>query len=212
MRAVLTHSTSLTVPLRVNWTLPFGERRALATPAGNVTALLRAWSAGDRTVESRLFEAVLPDLRRIARNFMGRESPGNTLQPSALLNEAYLRLVNARERDWESRRHFFAIAARIMRRFLVDHARGKPNAEFVGLEDVTELLSTRATQMEEAIAIDSLLDELDAVHPELCQIVELRFFLGLTEEEAAEATGVPLRTAQRRYSDARRWLFEKLER
>jgi RNA polymerase sigma-70 factor (ECF subfamily) len=199
------------VKLALNWSGTQQARRAVDTPTGDVTTLLRAWSAGDRSVESRLFEVVLPDLRRLAQHFMRQEPAGQTLQASALLNEAYLRLVKARERDWESRRHFFAIAARVMRRLLIDHARGRPAVEHVGLEQLAGLMNRRTPQIEEALAIDTLLDELEAVHPELCQVVELRFFLGLTEEESAEALRVPLRTVQRRYSDARRWLFEKLE-
>ncbi len=180
-------------------------------PAGEVTALLRAWSAGDRTVESRLFEVILPDLQHLAQNFLRHEAPGHTLQTGALLNEAYLRLINVRERNWESRRHFVAIAARVMRRLLIDHARARPEAQFVGLDQAAGLLPNHSSQIEQALAVDLLLDGLERLHPELCQIVELRFFLGLTEEEAADSLGIPLRTAQRRFADARRWLFEKLE-
>ncbi|MDZ4798356.1 MAG: ECF-type sigma factor [Bryobacteraceae bacterium] len=178
--------------------------------AGEVTELLRAWSAGDRNVESRLFELVLPDLRRLAQSFLRRESPDHSLQATALLNEAYMRLVGARERDWQGRKHFYAITARVMRRLLIDHARGRRRAEFVDMEGIEDMLRGRDVQLEQAIAVDSVLDELEAVHPEMCHIVELRFFLGLTEEEAAEALGLPVRTAQRRYSDARKWLFERL--
>lgn len=204
-------SYTVCLPHALHWCDPTNTGAHLEAPAGEVTALLRAWSAGDHSVESRLFEVIQPDLRRLAQNFFRREAPGHTLQPSALLNEAYLRLIHARERDWENRRHFFAIAARIMRRLLIDHARGKPVAQMVGLEQAAELMRNRPSQVEEALAIDLLLDDLEKQHPELCQIVEMRFFLGLTEEEAAEAIGVTLRTVQRRYADARRWLFEKLE-
>lgn len=180
------------------------------TTAGDVTVLLRAWSAGDRSVEERLFEIVLPDLRKLARYFLHREPPGNSLQPTALLNEAYMRLVNARDRDWDHRKHFFALTARIMRRLVIDHARGRRSNKAVPIDGLEDLLRGRDAQLEQAVAIDSLLDELQERHPELCPVIEMRFFLGLTEEETADALGVPLRTAQRRYSDARRWLFEKL--
>src|SRR5689334_23090484 len=105
-------------------------------PAGEVTMLLQAWSQGDRTVEQRLFELVLPDLHKLAEYFMRRERPDHSLQPTALLNEAYFRLVGARERDWQNRRHFFAIAARVMRRFLINHARARPKGQKIGMDDV----------------------------------------------------------------------------
>lgn len=179
-------------------------------PAGEVTELLRAWSAGDRSVEARLFEIVLPDLRKLAQCFLRRENPNQSMQATVLLNEAYLRLVGARAREWQGRKHFFAITARVMRRLLIDRARGRKRAEFVDMEGIEEMLKGRDQQLEQAIAIDSLLDTLEAEQPDLCHIVELRFFLGLTEEEAADALGLPVRTAQRRYSDARKWLFERL--
>ncbi len=177
---------------------------------GEVTQLLRAWSNGDRSVEDRLFDAVLPELRKLASAFLRRESPGHTLQPTALLNEAYLRLVNARERDWNHRTHFYAIAARIMRRLLIDHARGRRRGNEIPVEGLADLLRGREAQLEQAIAVDSVLDELEASHADWCSVVEMRFFLGLTEEGTAEALGIPLRTAQRRFSDARRWLYERL--
>lgn len=200
------------LPFAVHWSTPIRERLTVETPAGEVTELLRAWSAGDRNVESRLFEIVLPDLRRLALSFLRRESPNHSLQATALLNEAYMRLVGARERDWQGRKHFFAITARVMRRLLIDHARGRRRAEFVDMEGIAEMLRGRDSQLEQAVAVDAVLDELEAVEPEMCHIVELRFFLGLTEEEAADAMGLPVRTVQRRYSDARKWLFERLGR
>src|SRR4051812_42206184 len=101
---------------------------------GEVTALLRAWSAGDRSVEERLFELVLPDLHKIAAALMHKERADHSYQPTALLNETYVRLVGARENDWENRRHFFAVAARAMRHFLVDHARGRPKGAKVSID------------------------------------------------------------------------------
>lgn len=200
------------LPFAVHWSTPLKDLRTVDAPAGEVTELLRAWSAGDRQVESRLFEIVLPDLRRLALCFLRRESPNHSMQATVLLNEAYMRLVGAREREWQGRKHFFAITARVMRRLLIDHARGKRRAEFVDMEGIEEMLRGRDSQLEQAIAVDSVLDELEAAHPEMCHIVELRFFLGLTEEETAEALGIPVRTAQRRYSDARKWLFDRLGR
>ena len=178
---------------------------------GDVTTLLRAWGAGDRSAESRLFELVLPDLHAIAQNYMRRESFGHSLQPTALVHEAYFRLVGAHERDWQDRRHFFAIAARIMRRLLIDHARGRGSARFVPIDGLEEMLRGRDQNLEQAIAIDLLLDEMEQSHPDWCRIVELRYFLGLTDQQAAEALGLPVRTLQRRYGEARRWLFNKWE-
>ena len=125
-----------------------------------VTELLHAWSGGDRTVEERLFSLVLTDLRNLAAGLMRKERSDHTLQPSALVNEAYVRLVSARERDWENRQHFFKVAARIMRRLLIDHARARSNADKVTFTDGIKFLPGREAQIETAIAIDALLDEL----------------------------------------------------
>ena len=180
-------------------------------PAGEITALLHAWSEGDRSVEARLFELVTPDLHRIAQALMRRERPGHTLDPTGLLNEAYCRLVAARERDWANRRHFFAIAARAMRRLLIDHARGRPDAQVLPIDGMDEWLRATGKKLEQAIAIDQLLARLEPQHPDWCSIVDLKFFLGFTDEETADALGMPLRTVQRKFGDARRWLFEQLE-
>ena len=183
----------------------------MSSPAGEITQLLRVWSAGDRSVEERLFSLVLPDLRNLARALMRRERRDHILEPTALLNEAYVRLLGACDRDWESRRHFFAVAARIMRRLLIDHARSRTKAEkapFISSHDVPP---GPTGQIELAIAVDRLLDELEATQPEWCSIVELKYFMGLTNEETAEALGLPLRTMQRHFADARRWLFKRLK-
>ena len=179
-------------------------------PAGEITQLLHAWSAGDRSVEERLFSVVLPELRSMARSLMRGERQDHTLEPSALLNEAYLRLLAGRARDWESRRHFFAVAARIMRHLLVDHARARTKSERLPLDGGQDLSRKAGDQLEEAIAIDRLLDQLQTCHPEWCSIVELKYFMGLTDEETAEVLGLRLRTMQRQFGDARRWLFERL--
>jgi len=178
---------------------------------GDVTQLLKKWRAGDPDAESQLFRLVMPDLRRLAQYYISRERPDEILQPSALVNEAYLRLVRAKEQDWQNRQHFFAVAARAMRRYLIDYARAKPKGTFVPLEDLAELLPATSSRLQLALAIDPLLEELERVHPDLCSSIELKFFLGLTDEEAADALGTALRSFQRRYSDARRWLFERLQ-
>jgi RNA polymerase sigma factor (TIGR02999 family) len=178
---------------------------------GEITQLLKKWRTGDREAENQLFKLVMPDLRRLARHYTSRERPDQILQPSALVNEAYLRLVGAREQDWQSRQHFFAIAARAMRRYLIDYARARPKAEFVVFDDMSEVFPIADSRLELALAVDLLLEELERVHPDLCSIVELKFFLGLTDEEAAATLGMALRSFQRRFGDARRWLFERLQ-
>ncbi len=183
---------------------------AIDQPFGEITKLLKLWGTGDRDVEPELFELVLPDLRRIAQSMMRKERPDHSLQPTALLNETYFRLVNARERDWENRRHFFAIAARAMRRLLIDHARARPPGAKIPLDALGDLLRGRETQLEQAVSINKLLDDLETSHPDWCLAIELKFFLGLTDEEAAAATGMSMRTLQRNYTDARRWLFERM--
>jgi RNA polymerase sigma factor (TIGR02999 family) len=182
----------------------------MSSPAGEITQLLHVWGKGDRSVEERLFGLVLPDLRHLARALMRRERSDHTLEPTALLNEAYVRLLAGRERDWESRRHFYAVSARIMRRLLIDHARSRTKGEKVPFITSHDLSSGPTDQIELAIAIDRLLDELEATQPQWCSIVEMKYFVGLTDEETAEALGLRLRTMQRHFGDARRWLFERL--
>lgn len=189
-----------------------GHRKApMDHQPGEVTTLLHAWSHGDRSVEQRLFELVLPDLHKLAEYLMRKERPDHSLQPTALLNEAYCRLIGSRERDWRNRQHFFAIAARIMRRFLIDHARARPKGQKVLVEDAEPWLAERNDKIEQAIAVDTLLNEIEATQPDWCSVVEMKFFLGFTDEETSEALGMPLRTMQRKFGDARRWLFERLE-
>jgi len=178
---------------------------------GEITSLLQAWAKGDQTAEARLFEIVMPELHQIAASLMRHERPDHTLEPTALLNEAYFRLVMARERDWRNRRHFFAVAARAMRRLLIDHARGRPKVRFVPMDDVREWLRDTGGKIEQAIAIDTLLSRIEDSHQEWCTIVELKFFMGFSDEETADALGMPLRTIQRNFADARRWLYEQLE-
>jgi len=180
-------------------------------PAGEITHLLHAWSAGDRGVEERLFSLVLPELRNMARALMRRERHGHMLEPSALMNEACVRLLAGRGRDWESRRHFYRVCARIMRRLLIDHARAHSKLEVIRLEPSHDFPQGRGgAELEIAIAVDGLLNELQSQHPDWCLVVELKYFTGFTDEEAAEVLGLRLRTTQRQFGDARRWLMERL--
>jgi RNA polymerase sigma factor (TIGR02999 family) len=176
---------------------------------GEITLLLKLWRAGDRQAENALFSQVFPNLRRLAHYLMKGERRGHSLQPTELVNQVYFRLVAAKDRDWQNRQHFFAIAARAMRRYLIDHARGRPNVEFAALEEIRDFLPADSARLNLAITIDRLLDELAATKPEWCELVELKYFLGLTNEEAAETLGIKLRTMQRMWSDVRQWLFEQ---
>jgi len=180
-------------------------------PMGDITYLLHQWREGSREAENQLFTLVLPNLRRLAHYLMQRERKDHSLQATELVGQIYFRMVAAKDRDWQNRKHFFAIAARAMRRYLIDHARGRPSAEFVALEGFENMLPADSEKIDLAITVDRLLDELAETKPEWSMLVEMKFFLGLTDEEAAEAMGVKLRTMQRTWSDARRWLYTRME-
>ena len=156
---------------------------------------------------------VYNELRRIARNFMRRQNPGHTLQTTALVNEAYLNLVGSSRVNWQSRTHFFAIAAQLMRRVMVDSARRKKSrkrgGEFlrVTLDDGAEIPAENNTDL---VALDEALTRLAALDPRHARIVELRYFGGLTEEQIAAALGVSERTVRRDWVLARSWLFREL--
>ncbi len=178
---------------------------------GEITQLLQKWREGDREAENELFTLVFPNLRRLAHYLMRGERKGHTLQPTELVDQLYFKLVAAKDRDWRSRQHFFAIAGRAMRRYLIDYARGRPNADFVALDEMKTFLRADSAQLDLAMTVDSLLDQLAQTKPEWCSLVEVKYFLGLTDEEAADALGLKLRTMQRMWLDARQWLFTQTE-
>jgi RNA polymerase sigma factor (TIGR02999 family) len=178
---------------------------------GDVTRLLRSWAAGDRTVEEQLFNLVLPHLRRLARAFLGKERRGHPWQPTELVNEVYSALVRAKDRDWRDRAHFFAIAARAMRWRLIDEGRRRNGREYVPVDGLDSVFRERSVNLDLALDVDRLLDGLAATHPDWCIVVEVKCFLGLTDKQAAEALGMPLRTLQRMWREARKWLFERME-
>ena len=178
---------------------------------GDITLLLQKWRTGSRTAENELFAIVTPNLRRLAHYLMKRERKDHTLQATELVDQVYMRLVAAKDRDWRNRQHFFAIAARAMRRYLIDHARGRPDAEFVELDGIENLLRANTAKLDLALTIDRLLDQLSRTNPEWCTLVETKYFLGLTDEEAAEVLGLKLRTMQRMWHDVRQWLFKQTE-
>ncbi|HEY2867687.1 MAG TPA: sigma-70 family RNA polymerase sigma factor [Pyrinomonadaceae bacterium] len=178
-----------------------------------VTQLLIAWGNGDEAALDRLIPAVYGELRRIAGNFMRRQNPANTLQASALVNEAFVRLIDAQGIDWQNRTHFFAVAATLMRRILVDAARRR-NSLKRGGGRLRITLDERVAAADESdtdlVALDEALTRLSSANPRLSRIVELKYFAGLTEEQVAETLDVSPRTVRRDWSVARAWLFREL--
>jgi len=178
---------------------------------GEITQLLRQWRDGNADAENELFDRLNPDLRRLAHHLMRSERKDHTLQATELVDEIYVRLVAAKNRDWQNRQHFFAIAGRAMRRYLIDLARGRPDAEIVKLEKLENLLPASSDKVAFAILIGRLLEQLERENPGWCNLVELKFFLGLTDEETADVLGIKLRSMQRMWHEARRWLFERMD-
>jgi len=178
---------------------------------GDVTELLRRWREGDRVAEDQLFELVLPQLRQRARALLSKERGGHPLQATELVNDVYSALVRAKDRDWRDRAHFFAIAGRAMRWRLIDMGRRRHGREYVALDGLNSLFRGRSVNLDLAMDIDRMLDQLAATDPDWCTVVEVKCFLGLTDDEAAEALGVPPRTFQRMWRDARKWLFERTQ-
>jgi RNA polymerase sigma-70 factor (ECF subfamily) len=181
----------------------------MATEKGEITRLLQRWRIGDREAESKIFDLLFPELRKIAACYFRRERPGHTLQPTALVNEAFLRLAAAKNIDWQDRGHFLVVSARIMRRYLIDYAR-RPNIQYLPMEGLPEAVLGKHTKLELMVAVDALLDELSKESPQRAVVVELKFFLGTTDSEAAEALNLKLRTVQREWHEARWWLSERL--
>ena len=187
---------------------------AMSAPLpSEVTRLLQAWGGGDHAALEKLVPLVNAELRRLARRYMGQESAGHTLQPTALINEVYLRLIDWRGVRWQDRAHFFGVSARLMRRTLVDHARRHRTAKRGGqsitlsFDDATVVPQERGADL---IAIDDALNTLATQDPRKSQIVELRFFGGLTVEETAEVLKISPRTVKREWSLSRAWLYCEL--
>lgn len=178
--------------------------------SGEITGLLRDWKEGEQSAEARLFEILMPELRRIASASFRRERPGHTLQPTALVNEAFLRLAHARTIDWQDRGHFLAVAAKVMRRFLIDHARSRPAVHILPIEQLPPEVVGSRSELEMVVTIDTLLEQLNLESPQQRAAVELKFLLGLTDSEAADALDLTLHTFQRQWHRARKWLFAKL--
>src|SRR5438034_1472274 len=180
-----------------------------------VTQLLVAWSNGDKVALEQLMPLVYDELRRLAHRYMGRERPGHTLQTTALVNEAYLRLVNSREVRWQNRAHFFAVSAQMMRRILVDFARSRQylkrggGALQVSLAEAAGITSERGADL---VALDDALNALAEVDKRKSEVVELRFFGGLSVEETAEVLKVSAETVMRDWKLAKVWLLRELEK
>ena len=179
----------------------------------DVTALLVAWGQGDREADSRLMATVYDDLRRVARRRLRTERPDHSLAPTALVHEAYLRLVDLRRMRWQNRAQFFAIAARLMRQILVDHARTHAAAKRGGVAwrvPLSDHLGTTMPRDVDLLDLDAALERLATLDPRLGDLVVLRFFGGLTVEEAADVLARSPATVKRDWTRARAWLFREL--
>jgi RNA polymerase sigma factor (TIGR02999 family) len=179
----------------------------------DVTALLLAWRAGDDTALARLTPLVHDELRRLARHYLRRERPDHTLQPTALVNEAYVRLVDANRVAWQDRHHFFGVTARLMRQILVDFARARGYQKRGG--DVTRVelepsMALTEARSENLVALDEALSALAAIDARKAQVVELRFFGGLSIDETAEVLKVSAETVKRDWRLAKAWLRRTL--
>ena len=188
----------------------------MSSPATHeVAGPLLAWGGGDEAALERLTPLVYEELRRLARRYMGHERPGHTLQATALVNEAYMRLVDIRQVQWQNRAHFFAMSARMMRRILVDFARSKHYQKRGGdAQKVTfdEALVASNERGEDLVALDDALQALAAIDARKAQVVELRFFGGLSVEETAETLKVSVDTIHRDWRLAKVWLLRELQK
>jgi RNA polymerase sigma factor (TIGR02999 family) len=180
-----------------------------------ITRLLRAWSGGDEAAFDRLAPAVYAELRRIARGYMGRENPGHTLQATALVHEAYLRLIDLPNVGWQDRAHFYAVSALMMRRILVDRARARVTAKRGGAAEVVhleEIPDAGAWGAGELMALDDALTGLAKMDPRKAKVIELRFFGGLTVEETGEVLKISPQSVMRDWKLGKSWLQRELAR
>jgi RNA polymerase sigma factor (TIGR02999 family) len=183
------------------------------SPAHDVTELLAAWGGGDEAALERLVPLVHAELHRLARGYLGRERAGHTLETSALVNEAYVRLIRWKDARFENRAHFFGVSAQLMRRILVDFARGRPRAregappQHLALDEALVVSDDRDADL---IALDEALEELAKLDPRKSKIVELRFFGGLSVEETARFLNVSGVTVMREWARAKAWLYREL--
>ncbi len=185
---------------------------AMSDSDHDVTVLLREWGGGNQQALTDLLPIIYDELRRVAHQYLHREHTDQTLQTTALVHEAYLKLIDQRSVNWQNRAHFFAIAAQAMRRILIDNARRRTagkrgKGEKISLEDV----ATVSTQKHQSLlALDEALHELEKIDPQQSQIIELRYFGGLTIEETATAMDISPATVKREWAMARAWLYKAL--
>ena len=187
----------------------------MAPARGEITQLLAELSKGNRHAEAKLVPLVYNELRRLAGRYMRRERSDHTLQPTALVHEAYIRLVEQRGVNWQSRAHFFGVAAELMRRILVDHARSRQAAKRGGMQQRVEIddpMLATAKESTDLLALDEALARLGELDPRQSRIVELRFFGGMTVEETAEVLSISPKTVKRDWSVARAWLHAEISR
>ena len=182
-------------------------------PVGEVSELLRAWSDGDRAALDSLTPIVYGELHRLAGRYMKGERPGHSLQTTALVNEAYMRLVDYKNMQWQNRVHFFAVSAQLMRRILVDHARRRNlkrggGVQHVSLDQTAMVGSERAADL---VALDDAMNLLAKLDPRKVRVVEMRFFGGLSVEETAEILKVSAVTVMRDWNTAKAWLYRELK-
>ena len=186
---------------------------APASSQQQVTRLLCEWRSGDQSALDKLIPLVQPELQRLAHHYMSRERPGHTLQTTALLDDAYLQLADETHPQWQNRAHFFAVAAQLMRRILIDHARQRHalkrsgGAIRVTLDECAAVTQTRAAEL---LALDEALEKLAAFDQRKARVVEMRYFGGLTMEEIADVLKIHVNTVMRDWTAARAWLFAAL--
>jgi RNA polymerase sigma factor, sigma-70 family/RNA polymerase sigma factor, TIGR02999 family len=186
---------------------------AMATSPQEVTQLLVDWRGGDHTALDKLMLLVYDELHALARRYMKRERGDHTLQTTALVNEAYLRLIGQQHSDWQNRAHFFAVAAQVMRHLLVDHARSRRYARRGGSAlriTLDEAVAAAPEESVDLLALNEALNRLNAMDERKCRIVELRYFSGLSVEETAEVLGVSAITVKREWLKAKAWLYREL--
>jgi len=178
-----------------------------------ITELLAKWSGGNQKVLDELYPLVYEELRRLARSYMKREPKGHTLQTTALINEAYVRMVDQKNVRWQNRNHFFAISAQMMRRILVDHARRYLHKKRGGgaiKVSLDEAMIVAAERSEEVLMLDEALNNLARMDPRRCQVVELRYFAGLNNQEIGDVLHISENTVMRDWNLARAWLYRQL--
>ena len=182
--------------------------------AGEITTLLNGVHSGDPEAMARLIPIVYAELRRLAGHYMNKERPGHTLQATALVNEAFLRLVGLESQNWQNRTHFFSVASHIMRNLLVDHARARHREKRrAGVPVSLDVAATLAIIGDgNVVAVDNALSELAKAAPRPAQIVELRYFGGLSQEEIAGLLGISERTVRREWQMAKAWLYSEIRR